>query len=173
MALVGPLLWPSIEKVNPMILSKKQWVALVCMAILFIFLGGLREILFVNINEQILFDQGGVSDYRVLPYLQFLGDYSLEELNRWKWILTLLFSLCYLLLSLTSLKQILGFHETRRWLLAAYGIGLLISGLSYLSGKLTGQLELGYILSRVIMGALQSPFPLMLMIPALLLRQTE
>lgn len=153
--------------------DRKQWIWGIALTLLFIWLGAMREVIFVNMNEQILFLQGGRDGYRVIPQLHFLGNYSIAELERWKWILTIAFTLCNLFFSLLALKIVLRFHGSRRWLLALYGLGLLISGLSYVGGKILGHAELGYTVSRVIMGALQSPFPLMLMIPALMLNHKE
>ena len=133
----------------------------------------MREVLFVNINEQILFNEGGRNTYRVVPSLHFLGQYSITELERWKWILTVLYMGIHLLLSSIALKQVLRLHGQRRWLLAIYALGFIIAGVSYVAGKLLGHAELGYTLSRVLMGALQSPFPLMLMIPALMLNKED
>jgi hypothetical protein len=153
--------------------SRKQWIWGVVLTLLFIWLGAMREVLFVNINEQILFHEGGRNTYRVIPSLHFLGQYSIAELERWKWILTLLYMAMHLLLSSFALKQVFGLHGQRRWLLAIYALGFVIAGVSYVAGKHLGQAELGYTLSRVIMGALQSPFPLMLMIPALMLDKED
>jgi hypothetical protein len=150
-----------------------RWWLVILLALVFISLGAMREVLFVNINEQILFNDGGVDRYRVVPHLWILKEYSTEELLRWKWIMTILFTLAYLLLSAITLKQALRFKGARRLLFSLYLIGFFVSGLSYLLGRWFGYPDLGYTISRVIMGGLQSPFPLMLIIPALLLKSSE
>jgi hypothetical protein len=50
-----------------------------------------------------------------------------------------------------------------------YSIGIVTAGMVLITGRLLGDPDIGYTLSRAIMGALQSPFPLMLMIPARML----
>ena len=150
-----------------------RWWLVILLVLVFISLGAMREVLFVNINEQLLFNEGGVDRYRVVPHLWILKEYSNGELLRWKWIMTVLFTMMHLLLSALMLKQALRFKASRRLLFALYLIGFVVSGLSFLIGRWAGLPDLGYTISRVIMGGLQSPFPLMLIIPALMLKSSE
>ena len=155
------------EEQGPVRLGK--WIAAIGLGVLMIFLGGYREILFVNINEQILFNTGHIQDYRVLDSFRWLQDYRTGHLETLKWILTIAFSLAFLVLGLVVLRKVLKDTEGGRWLMITYLGAVIISGFFFLLGQLIGQQELGYTLSRVFMGALQSPFILMLMIPARML----
>jgi hypothetical protein len=146
-----------------------RWLLIFSVAALMIILGGYREILFVNINEQIQFNNGLVQDYRVLDSFSWLQEVSDDKLNALKWSLTLAFSLSFLFLGYFTLRSILKDAEGGRWLLIIYLGTLLLSGAFFIVGKALGQQELGYTLARVFMGALQSPFLLMLMIPARML----
>lgn len=152
-----------------MIKGKMKWVAILGMAILMVVLGGYREIVFVNINEQMYFNDGHIEDYRVLESFEWLQNYDTTWLSNLKWYLTLSFSLIFLILGYIALRSLLADKEGARWLILTYLGAVILSGLFFVLGKLIGQQQLGYTLSRVFMGALQSPFILMLMIPARML----
>ncbi|NND94325.1 MAG: hypothetical protein HKN45_05625 [Flavobacteriales bacterium] len=139
------------------------------MLIALILLGGFRDIVFVNINEQIGFNDGLVDSNRVLNSFSFLKSYSSAELLNLKWILTVLFALTFFLLSFISFKVILLDSQGARWISILYVVGVITAGITFVGGRILGDPLTGYTLSRVIMGALQSPFPLMLMIPARML----
>ena len=137
------------------------------MVLLFILLGGFREMFFLNLNEQIFFNEGGTERYRVLETFHFLGDFDTDSLYAFKWIGTLLFSAIFLGLSVFTLDRMLGRPDLVRWLVGLYILGIGLGGICFLGGRFSGQPDLGYTIARAIMGALQSPFPMMLMIPAL------
>ncbi len=132
-------------------------------------LGGYREIIFVNINEQILFNSGQIDDYRVLDSFSWLTEFKTGTLEVLKWVLTVSFSIVFLILGHVVMRRVLNDAEGARWLVFTYVGAVLIAGAFFLTGRIIGQPELGYTLSRVFMGALQSPFILMLMIPARML----
>lgn len=137
------------------------------MIVVFILIGGFREMFFLNLNEQIFFNEGGTDRYRVLEAFHFLGDFDTQSLYAFKWLGTLSFSAIFLGLSVLTLDRILERPDLVRWLIGLYVLGIGLGGMSFLGGRLTGNSELGYTLARAVMGALQSPFPMMLMIPAL------
>ena len=79
-----------------------------------------------------------------------------------KWALTFVFMLLNLGASYYILKTL--FVESKltiRLLLWGYLLLFVLSAFIFAVGKLTGQNELGYTLSRRFMGVLQSPVPLM------------
>jgi len=138
----------------------------VLMAILLIVIGGFREMIFININEQIAYNNQLIEQYRVLDIFSFLNDFNNPELGRLKWILTISFTLLFLILGIIVFRYILQDKLGVRWLVIAYIAAFIISAVFFLGGKLLGDSALGYTVSRVFMGALQSPFIMMLMIPA-------
>ena len=152
-----------------MIKGKVKWLAILGMTVLMIILGGYREIVFVNINEQMYFNDGQIDDYRVLEVFDWLQRYDNNGLNSLKWYLTLGFSLLFLALGFITLRTLLRDKEGGRWMIFTYLGTIILAGLFFITGKIIGHQELGYTLSRVFMGALQSPFILMLMIPARML----
>ncbi len=153
-------------------MKTKHWVMAIIMLIVLIILGGLREIIFVNINEQIEFNAGRIDSYRVLETFSFLKELSSDSLVNLKWGLTIAYTCLFLVLSIISLKYILLDKEGVKWLLIGYAGAFILAGAIYVLGKLFEEPQLGYTLSRVVMGALQSPFPLMLMIPARMLARS-
>ena len=120
---------------------------------------------FLNLNEQIFYMQGGTDQYRVIEAYRFLGGFALPTLLKVKWVLTVLFAFLFLFMSLLALHFVFQREDMRRWLLWLYGLGVVVSGLSFVIGSWSGSPDLGYTIARAVMGALQSPFPLMLMIP--------
>ncbi|NNK79907.1 MAG: hypothetical protein HKO93_00290 [Flavobacteriales bacterium] len=150
-------------------MSKKQKISALLMLVVLIVLGGFRDIVFVNINEQIGFNDGLVDSNSVLDSFSFLKSYPTEKLLNLKWALTVLFAIAFFILSFISFKYILDDSQGARWMSILYLAGVITSGVMYIGGKVLGDPLTGYTLSRVIMGALQSPFPLMLMIPARML----
>ncbi|NNK81035.1 MAG: hypothetical protein HKO93_06025, partial [Flavobacteriales bacterium] len=124
------------------------------MLIALILLGGFRDIVFVNINEQIGFNDGLVDSNRVLNSFSFLKSYSTAELLNLKWILTVLFALTFFLLSFISFKVILLDSQGARWISILYVVGVITAGITFVGGRILGDPLTGYTLSRVIMGAL-------------------
>ncbi len=144
-----------------------MWIVLIVTA--FIFVGGAREIIFVNINEQLEFNQGRRSGYFVLDHLSFMNGYSNSTLSRGKWALTVVFMLVNLALSVLAIKKVLREPRAVKWLLYLFLAGFIVSAAVFVVGKVIFNDNLGYLIARKVMGALQSPFPLMFLVPALYL----
>lgn len=138
--------------------------------IVLIYLGFLRDSVFININyilDSLYYNTEFVYYHSMYSFLVPMGVGGLLKL---KWLLTFVFMLVNYLLSFGIIRNI--FLETRSSLsLLTWGyVGLfIISGLLFLGGKLIGQSELGYTLSRRFMGVLQSPVPLMVVVAVHLL----
>ena len=123
-------------------------------------LGIFRDFVFTNINKQIAI--------RSLTSSSGSG-LSVPQMVQQKWVLTLAFSIAYLCISLGVIHLI--YREKKYTFLtgvaycAIFVTSLTIAFLGYFFGK-PGEL---YRLSRDIMGLVQSPFLLMLLIPSFLL----
>jgi len=148
---------------------KKNWKTLLAIMVflgLFVALGFLRDYLFVNINCQLA--------YLYYDYSQSCLDKNLYELRIWayedlmdlKWHLTTLFSILYLLLSLATLYALFNNKQYLLWTIAGYLGVALLSGFLYMGGNIIGFPYEGYRIARICMGVLQSPLPLMVLIPA-------
>jgi len=143
--------------------TKRSAIMIVIVSvILLIYLGFLRDSIFININyiiDKLYYNKEVVYYHSMYSNLVPLGVSGLEKL---KWGLTLLFTLANGGLSWLVLKKLL--RDSRAsisLLLWGYLLLFIIAALLFLGGKAIGEAELGYTLSRRFMGVLQSPVPLM------------
>lgn len=135
-----------------------------------IWLGFLREEIFVEMNKLIMYKQhpsvGNWASEIVAPYY----DYTEQELFTAKWWMTLRFTVYFF--SLSSLILILFFRrkEIILYLFAFYIVLFVLSAISYGSGFITGNQRGAYLVARRLMGLLQSPYPFMLIFTLILFR---
>lgn len=127
-------------------------------------LGFYRDFVFKNINA-FLQALDYEMQYDLPPSLNFMERYEYETLVRLKWILTLLFSLIYLLISFISVRFIFGDKKFSRITVGAYLGIILISGIFILLGMVFGNSGKMYEFARYLMGMAQSPLILMILIP--------
>ena len=142
--------------------QKYKIIVGIFLLVVIVWLGFLRDYIFININYIVdsLYYNHEVVHYH--SFYSFLEPMDVSGLMTLKWMLTLVFTLVNLLLSVIILKQMFKNPEMPLTLLYASYLALfIISGLFYLAGKIGGFPELGYTLSRRFMGTLQSPVPLM------------
>ena len=143
--------------------NKKKLLFGSILIVLVIYLGFVRDSLFININyiiDELYFNQE-VFHYHTM--YRFLVPLGVEGLMRLKWILTFVFMLLNYGLSLLILKQLLlDSGKVMKLLSWGYVVLFVISGILFILSKLLGFSELGYTLARRFMGVLQSPVPLML-----------
>jgi len=158
-----------------MILKRKEKFILFILLILIIAVGGIRQILFTNVNAQLGF-LGGSEMYNwggLLSYLTFLESWSISSLINLKWAMTIGFTVIYLGISAYALWLIFNDRKFIIWLFIVYGILFILSAIFLGTGGYF-QSDIGYTMARKCMGALQSPFPLMLLIPAfMLIKESE
>ncbi|HSH66646.1 MAG TPA: hypothetical protein VLB84_12850 [Bacteroidia bacterium] len=155
-------------------LTAKQYIAIAFLIALILFTGYYRDYLFKNINAVIQSKQYN-EQYTTLPSsLYFLNSFGFQTLVNLKWLLTIVFSAVYLILSLLTLKII---FDKRRYYLITSGVYLtliLISGMFILTGYLfNGISDRMYEFARYLMGMAQSPIILMILIPAFKLSRPE
>ena len=152
-----------------MIHLKNNWkriLAIIVFAIMFISLGFLREFLFVNINCQLGFLYYNYEKSCLDKDLYELATWTYDRLMDLKWYLTILFTVLYLFLTLGTLQAIFNEKKCLYWTIAGYLGVILLSGFLYMGGNILGFPNEGYRMARVCMGVLQSPLPLMVLIPA-------
>ncbi len=97
--------------------------------------------------------------------LNFLFAFSNTDLQKIKWLVTILGTVFFLLINLRIVKHITKEARILKWTLWLYLFFFLLSFAIYFIGKMTGTLENAYGVSRKIAGGLQSLSPLMLIIP--------
>ena len=141
--------------------------------ILLIFFGYLRDFLFVNINSQLDKLNNKASFSELSPKLSFITNFSYRQLYIGKWGLTLLFIFIYFILSQVLIKKMFKEKKFLTWTSYSFLIIIVISSLFYVYGVVFNDYERGYALSRVFMGMMQSPFVLMVLIPAFKLSKSH
>ena len=91
---------------------------------------------------------------------------NVKTLYAEKWTWTIVFSLFYFETAYLSILYLFRNENLLRVLIFLY-LGLIaLSGLFYLVGMIESSTEYGYRISRYFMGFLQSPLPLLILIPA-------
>lgn len=142
--------------------QKSKIITGVFWLIVIIALGFLRDFIFVNINYIIDRLYFNLDVYYYHSFYDFLEPLDVSGLMTLKWLLTFLFTIINLVLSVIILKLLFVKPQMPLKLLYLGYVALfLISGLFFLFGKTTGFTDVGYTLARRFMGVLQSPVPLM------------
>ena len=156
---------PDFVSVYYMTMNKNRLAIIFFIAIL-IALSFLRESVFVNINLHLWYLYYHNDKSYLAPYLSFLSPLSYSQLYYFKWFLTVFFSLVFLFFSCIIIHYIFNEKKFIRWTIYAYLAVVAVSCISYCVGILFNHVENGYIFSRFFMGMVQSPFILILLIPA-------
>ena len=139
-----------------------------------ILLGFFREHVFVNVNYQSykLYYHDSF-DYSLPTDMKWLESLSYKQLYIFKFPLTLLFAFLYFLPTYMIVKK---YYSEKKYLqitLLAYGSLIIFSLLVFGIGFLFGGYEKCYSLSRYLMGFVQSPLLLMILIPLLMLTKAQ
>lgn len=147
-----------------------KYAALVFAIILIASTGFYREFFFVNVNEQLRFLWYGNEESLMSDALSFLSALDYWSLYYLKWIMTVVFSVIFMLESCLITKLILGKPHWREFIFI-YGLLTAISGVIFTCYALFGNTNTGYLISRYFMGIAQSPIPLMVFLSAIHLRK--
>ena len=157
------------QKALIMLNIKKNWKTVLFIILLigfFITFGFIREFLFVNINCQLAYLYYDYGKSCLDKDLYELSAWTYDELMDLKWHLTILFTVLYLILSVGTINTLFHNRPYLLWTIAGYLGVMLLSGFLYMGGNMIGFPHEGYRMARVCMGVLQSPLPLMALIPA-------
>jgi hypothetical protein len=127
-------------------------------------LGFAREFVFVNLNTIIINVKFNES-YTYNHFFSFLSGFNYITLYISKWFLTAFFIGLFMFLqikfSLFLYKEI----YFKKWFLFFYVLLIFLASLAYFVGWLLNVNREGYIISRLLLGLLQSPFPIIFLIP--------
>lgn len=135
--------------------SRKILIGLLILVILAAGYG--REIVFVKTNALI---------QQIDARYSIEGDWSRSSLMTFKWVMTFMFSGFYLGISMALVWLLFKSKTFVQITVLFYAIFFLISLLFFGSGYLFTDPETAYSMSRSIMGMVQSPVMIMLLIPA-------
>ena len=159
-------------------LSSLSILYLSILAILIIALGFLRLFLFENINYHLQFLYYHTEKSYMAESLNFLRSMSYDDLYSIKWTLTILFTLVYLFFTCIVIKILFQRKKYILWTIYIFTAVIILSSVFYILGLLinydlqfTDQSKIGYRLARICIGVVQSPLPLMILIPAFLLNE--
>lgn len=151
----------------------KEGLLILALIILFIAVGFFRDAVFMNINSQLYKLYFKNYDFTLPDWLSLFDSWPYMKLYYFKYVLTALFILLYLILSLLSVKVFTGNAKNIKWVFYAYGIVLFLSLITYAGGQLFNNFPKGYLFTRNLVGLLQSPFIVMIIIPALKLESNS
>lgn len=144
-------------------MKRKVFIALGFVGVLIV-LGFLREFIFVNTNS-ILYSKFYNENYPVHSFFNFFKDKSYNFIYISKWFLTFLFILMYFYSQVLTAKFLLKENILRKWFFFFYLFLVILSVITFAVGWLAGNLNQGYIFSRLFLGILQSPLPIMFLLP--------
>jgi len=154
-------------------LSGGKWLQLGLIVLALAFLGSSRQLLLVNINSHLSFLYYEKEVSYVVDSMEFIKQYSYQSLMWGKWYITIAYTLVYLLCTILVLK-ILSFDKGYvKLTLLLFGCVVVLSGILYGGLNLFGEPSLGYRLARFCMGLVQSPIPLMVLVPAYMLAERK
>ncbi|MEO6902809.1 MAG: hypothetical protein ABI315_06630 [Bacteroidia bacterium] len=154
--------------------SIKKYSYIVLLILLITFFGYYRDYIFVSINAHLKALTYDVDSPPLPAILSFMKDCEYNTIIKIKWVLTFLFMLIYLGISLLALKLI---FNNRNYYYIAIGLYMsitLVAGVFMVMGFLIkSTAPTMYEFSRYIMGLAQSPLILMILIPAFKLSKQE
>jgi hypothetical protein len=143
--------------------------------VILILVGFLREFLFVNIGYQStkVYYRDPEFTYELPRSLKWLSSFTYHQLYYGKWLLTVFFYAIYYSITAVTIRFL---YRSRRYNLVTIVVHLVlfgIAGVFYLLGYLMNRNAEGYTLAREIMGLLQSPLILMILLPTFYLFQAS
>lgn len=153
--------------------SAKKYILLILVVCAILLLGYYRDFVFKTINA-LLQAMDYNATFTLPTSLKFLDHLTYGGLIKLKWVLTLLFTMVYLGVSLFTIKLIFDRKIFNRITIAVYAVVVLLSGLLMLAGYVfSGLSGTMYEPARYLMDLAQSPVILMILIPAFKLSGQE
>jgi len=153
--------------------KSKKILHLSSIAVLLLFLSFYRDYVFRSINALLMAWDYNM-DYPIHPSLSFLKNWEYSSIVNFKWLLTILFSLLFLLLLLWTVKIVFNNKKYRNTSIATYiGIIVLASLFMLIGYIFTATAERMYEFARFIMGMAQSPLILMILVPTFLFAEKQ
>lgn len=130
----------------------------------FAFVGFSRDFFFKNTNIHLgakLYEM----EYSTHNFMDVLQNFSYWTIYTLKWIMTILFATLYYFLQRFVLIKTVKANFVKKWLNFMYLFLIILSALALGIGWAFGDVERGYTFSRIFMGILQSPLPIMFLMP--------
>ena len=154
--------------------SKLNYALICIVSLVIIGSGFLRDSMFRTINWQITHFQ---TDNPVLVrssfYYKLFLHFNTNELYAAKWILTIIFSILFFTYTVIGTRLIYKTKYYTKTIAILFISIFILSALAYSIGYFTGNLSKGYHFARIFMGAAQSPFILLILLPAIKLSKLQ
>lgn len=152
-------------------LKKTSYLLILILALLAA--GFYRDFLFKSINA-LLQSWDNDMDYVMPGGLRFFEEMEYDSIVNVKWFLTFFFSMVYLAIAMLAIRVLFQNKRYVRITIYTYIAILALSSLCILSGKLiTGLADGSYEIARYLMGIVQSPLILMVLIPGFKLTEKQ
>ena len=142
-----------------------KWVFLILLSVILLILGYLKDFIFININTHLFYVKRNLEDLRSHTFFNFLNNFSFKTVYYLKYFLTAFFLSTYYFVSVLVLR-ILNKINLVKYLKIIYLVVIFISAAFFLGGFFLNQPETGYSVSRVFIGPLESPLPLIFLLLA-------
>lgn len=149
--------------------KNKQRLIILSLLCVLVFLGFYREFLFYNIQAEEIFQKKLHHDRYTDSSLNWLTKLNLNELLQLRWILTLVFTICFGFISFLVIHFSFKSKRYNKWIVKAFTGALVAAIIFYGISPNYDQKNTAYLMARKIMGLLQSPLLLMALIPPILL----
>ena len=151
---------------------QKKYFFLFLLILSLLVTGFYRDFVFKNINA-LLQAWDADMDYTMPPSLTFFTNYEYHTLVNIKWVLTIVFSIIYLIISIFTVRLLFNNKKYIRLTVATYAGVLVVSCVFIAIGFVFHHSENMYSLARYLMGMVQSPVLLMIVIPAFKLNENS
>lgn len=154
-------------------MAKKQLFFMFVIGLATITTGFFRDYIFRSINALLGAWDSGI-DYPIHSNLTFLKNYSYDSVIKIKWVLTVLFSLLFLILLIAALKILFNNNRYYKIAILSYFILFGVSGIMMSIGYMIPESsDHTYEFSRFLMGMAQSPMVLMILVPIFLFAEKQ
>lgn len=143
---------------------KKKALFLLLTLLVFAIIGFSRDFFFKSTNIHLgakYYEQ----EYSSNNFMDFLQNFSYWTIYTLKWIMTIFFAALYYIIQRIVLVKTVKANFVKKWLNFMYLFLIILSALALGIGWICGDIDRGYIFSRIFMGILQSPLPIMFLLP--------
>jgi len=154
---------------------KKKWIYLITIISIFIFLGYIRDFIFVNINFQLThLNKNTEYSYLHSFFYNFgIQNLTMNQLFSLKWGLTFLWVFLNASLSFAATKI---YYPTQKIIgiivLSIFATCCFLASIIFSIGYFSGSNGNYYPIVRALIGAAQSPIPLLIILPAIKLNKS-
>ena len=127
-------------------------------------LGFFREFVFVNINTMI-YNARFNENYPISNFFSFIAHLNHKTLYIMKWVLTAVFIALFLFMQIQFSNYLFEKRNFKNFFLLFYLCLNVLASIAYFSGWIFNNLQQGYTFSRLFLGILQSPLPIIFLTP--------